>query len=35
MGVEPPGQPVAPPGVVVATALLAILQQRPFARKKL
>ena len=35
MSVKPPGQGMTPPGVVVPATLLAILQQRPFSRKKL
>ena len=34
MSVEPPGQPVPPPGVVVTAALLVILEQNPLGREK-
>ena len=35
MSIKPPRQGMTPPSVIVPATLLAILQQRPFARKKL
>lgn len=35
MSVKPPGQGMTPPGVVVPSSLLAILEQRSFDPKKL